>query len=85
MDLNEEFSSRLVEPFKVSWLLMRRTDLAKIRREEISHDLAIGICLDMVLAERTAYPKASRLLHRAVDIHGYQKVKSFLSKRIELV
>ncbi len=84
MDLNEEFSANLVEPFKVSWLLVRRTELTKVDKKRITHDLAISFCLDMVMADKTAYTKASQLLQDAVTTHGYQKVKNFLSQQIEL-
>lgn len=83
MELNEHFAGELLLPIKVVWLVVRH-DLPPEMVQKTTNQQLIELCIDFDRLKKFGYEKAARMVHRAVDIHGYQPVRDFLAREIQI-
>lgn len=83
MELNEHFAGELLLPIKVVWLVVRH-DLTEEMQKRTTNQELIELCIDFERLKKFGYEKAARMVHRAVDIHGYPVVRDFLAQNIQI-
>jgi hypothetical protein len=82
VNLDENFTGELYLPIKIIWLHVRRNLPSELNHP--TNEELIELCIDSDRMKSFGYGEAARKLHRAVDIHGFPKVKSFLASQIEI-
>lgn len=83
VDLDDMLLGKLLLPIKVVWLRTRH-DANPAELTGKSNQELIELCIDYDRLKKFGYQDAAQTLHRAAEVHGYPKVRDFISNRLSI-